>query len=86
MHCPDYNLICTGTVVCNDLFDCIEKESEPKENTFTYDYIKVATQRYTDIKNGNTHIGWENADDGVCPKMCVQCLEKKKCKRCLEDI
>ena len=85
LHCPDYNLICTGTVVCNDLFDCIEKESEPKENTFTYDYIKIATQRYTDIYNGNTYIGWENADDGVCPKMCVQCLEKKKCKRCLVD-
>ena len=20
LHCPDYNLICTGTVMCNDLF------------------------------------------------------------------
>ena len=85
LHCPDYNLICTGTVVCNDLFDCIEKKSEPKEDTFTYDYTKIATQRYTDIYNGYTYIGWEIADDGVCPKMCVQCLEKKKCKRCLED-
>ena len=25
--CPDYNLICTGTVTCNSLFDCIDKKS-----------------------------------------------------------
>ena len=24
--CPDYNLICSGTVMCNDLFDCVEKK------------------------------------------------------------
>ena len=23
--CPDYNLICSGTVICNDIFDCVEK-------------------------------------------------------------
>ena len=84
LHCPDYNLICTGTVVCNDLFDCIEKKSEPKDNTYTYDYTRVATQRYPDIENGYTYIGGELADDGVCPKNCVQCLENKKCKRCID--
>ena len=27
LHCPDYNLICTGTVLCNDMFDWLEKKS-----------------------------------------------------------
>ena len=29
--CPDYYLICSGTVLCNDIFDCIEKQSELKD-------------------------------------------------------
>jgi leishmanolysin-like peptidase len=40
LHCPDYNLICSGTVVCNDLFDCIDKNSLADLNT--YDYYKRA--------------------------------------------
>ena len=36
--CPDYNLICTGTKFCNDMFDCVEKESLGKEDTYKYDY------------------------------------------------
>ena len=84
LHCPDYNLICTGTVVCNDLFDCIEKKSEAKSNTFTYDYLSYSTQRYAFIETGQIFIGAELGEDGVCPKNCVQCLENKKCKVCLE--
>jgi len=34
--CPDYNLVCTGTKFCNDIFDCIDNESVYK--TPTYDY------------------------------------------------
>ena len=82
VHCPDYNLICTGTVVCNDLFDCIDKKSETKSNTFTYDYTKSSTQRYISIEQGQTFIGYELGDDGVCPKNCVQCVENKQCKIC----
>ena len=47
IHCPDYNLICTGTKVCNDIFDCIEKKSLVKESTFYYDYIPITTQRFS---------------------------------------
>ena len=36
--CPDYNLICSGTVLCNDLFECIDKKSEIKETSYEYDY------------------------------------------------
>ena len=27
LSCPDYNLICSGSVLCNDMFDCVEKKS-----------------------------------------------------------
>ena len=43
--CPDYNLICSGTVMCNNMFDCIEKKSLIKE--VIYDYEIKTTQ---DIK------------------------------------
>ena len=38
--CPDYNLICTGTgtVPCNNIFDCVEKNSSAKDSAYTYDY------------------------------------------------
>ena len=32
--CPDYNLMCSGIVLCNDMFDCVEKKSEIKESPF----------------------------------------------------
>ena len=38
LNCPDYNLICTGTVLCNDIFDCIDKKSLPNEESFIYHY------------------------------------------------
>ena len=26
LSCPDYYLICSGSVLCNDMFDCVEKK------------------------------------------------------------
>ena len=26
LSCPDYNLICSGSVLCNDMFECVEKK------------------------------------------------------------
>ena len=34
--CPDYNLMCSGTVLCNNLFECIDKKSEPKDESYYY--------------------------------------------------
>ena len=88
IHCPDYNLICTGTVVCNDIFDCIEKKSLYKENTFIYDYKPVTTQRFSQIQSmpivNDYDYNYEYSEDGVCPKYCIQCGENKKCKKCKE--
>jgi hypothetical protein len=66
--CPDYNLICTGTQVCNDIIDCIEKKSLFKENTFNYDYIPVTTQSYSKILLMTIVEAYELGDDGFCPK------------------
>ena len=49
--CPDYNLICTGKVWCSDLISCIEKQSEPDENSFNYDYTSSTSQEYQDLLN-----------------------------------
>jgi len=86
IHCPDYNLICTGTVVCNDIFDCIEKKSLYKEDTFNYDYKPVRTQKFSEI-NSKTFIvdnHYELSEDGICPIYCAQCDINKKCKKCKE--
>ena len=82
IYCPDYNLICTGTVLCNDMFDCVEKESLIKNNTYDYDYIMNNSQDIDQIEESDILIGYELSNDGVCPKDCVQCLINKKCFQC----
>ena len=79
--CPDYNLICTGTQICNDMFDCVEKESLSREESYNYDY---------EINNDEEKIYnadeiSELGDDGLCPKNCAQCENNKKCLKCLKD-
>ena len=84
IHCPDYNLICTGTVVCNDMFDCIEKKSLVKEESYYYNYTSLTTQQYSEISKVETLIAYEFSNDGVCPIFCSQCSKNSKCKNCLE--
>ena len=84
IHCPDYNLMCSGTVVCNDVFDCIEKKSLVKESSYIYNYEEVTTQKYSKILEINAKVAYESADDGFCPQHCSQCDINKKCKNCQE--
>ena len=84
IHCPDYNLICTGTILCNDMFDCIDKKSEPKEDTYTYNYIPLTTQNYFKLNDMEISIEYELSNDGVCPLFCSQCSKNKRCKKCKE--
>ena len=83
LHCPDYNLICTGTVMCNDMFDCIDKKSESKKDTYNYNYISLTTQNYKKLPNVEILTAYELSNNGVCPIFCSQCSENKKCKICL---
>ena len=84
IYCPDYNLICTGTVMCNNMIECVEKESLIKNNTYDYDYIINNSQDLDDIELSNTLLGYELSNDGICPQYCIQCLENKKCFQCFD--
>ena len=50
IKCPDYNLVCTSQTWCNDIFDCIDKQSQA--DIYTYDYISNRTKlQEKDAKN-----------------------------------
>ena len=51
LHCPDYNIVCTSSVWCNDIFDCIDKNSTANLNS--YDYISNKAEL---IKRDNTNL------------------------------
>ena len=79
--CPDYNLICTGTKICNDMFDCVEKESLSREESYNYDYEINDDEE----KIYNADEISELGDDGLCPKNCAQCEDNKSCIKCAKD-
>jgi len=88
LFCPDYNSICTGKFLCNNIIDCIEKESEPKDsiytdyNTIFYDDVRTSNNTEEEIATTNVIIGYELSETGKCPIDCIQCKEKKKCILC----
>ena len=82
--CADYNLICSGTVMCNDLFDCVEKKSKTKESSYNYDYTPLTSQNLENIidKPSDDTNNYELSENGVCPQNCKQCQANKKCIKC----
>ena len=87
--CPDYNLICTGTEICNNIFDCFYNNSSEKDTTFTYEEsYSIKTTQNSDVYKTNenivTDLVWELAEDNTktCPTYCKQCDEDKKCIKC----
>ena len=81
--CPDYNLICTGSAICNDMFDCINKKSEENTGIFNYDYDIITTQDSSVYKEAETVIGHELSENkNTCPIYCSQCNKNKQCVRC----
>ena len=88
IFCPDYNLICTGSVMCNDMFECVENESIEKEESFIYEYETKTSQEYIQdnlLTESDISIGYELSDNGKCPEHCNQCKENKKCFICEAD-
>ena len=95
--CPDYNLICTGTIMCNDLFECVSKKSLVKVPL--YDYIINTSQDYATEEKKKAIEAYEESSNGFCPKDCSicdpnkQCLKNRKqcnnidlnCEECTED-
>ena len=86
IYCPDYNLICTGTTICNDMFECIDKESSGKNLIYDYDFDveKSSSQKFSQIKTEIVDYGYEIDDKGKCPEYCTQCRDIKRCFKCIE--
>ena len=88
LFCPDYNLICTGSVLCNDLYDCIDKKSESKDLVYNYsiEYISSEVREEKEANeqlNGETLVeGYEKSNNGICPINCSQCISYKRCTLC----
>ena len=85
--CPDYNLMCSGTILCNDMFDCVEKKSEIKEESYYYDYViktsqDIAKSQVEEIDNINNY---ELSEDGECPQYCKLCIQNKRCLECKDN-
>ena len=86
--CPDYNLICSGTVMCNDMFDCVSKKSETKEESYYYDYTIKTTQNIENIEimKPDNETNYELAENGKCPINCKHCDLEGVCKNCRNDL
>ena len=82
VYCPDYNLICTGTSFCNDIFDCISNKSLSKDNTYTYNYEIKTNQLEEEFSTEGYLTSYETESDGKCPINCFQCYEGGQCFRC----
>ena len=84
-ECPDYNLICTGTVVCNNIEECIEKKSLYKEGTFIYDGYTHSPQSLDNLNYYTVKSKGEESNDGKCGKHCLYCNEENSCLKCSND-
>jgi len=90
LYCPDYNLICTGTTLCNNIFDCIDQQSEYKKTAFNNDYYETINYNSEIVINKEGNIdektisdeNYELSEDGKCPLDCSQCIDKKRCMLC----
>ena len=91
--CPDYNLICTGSVMCNNLLDCLKAESKDKENTYKYKgsigtdaddelLYEIKTSQIPKTYMEQEMKGWELSEGATCPKLCSQCNKNKQCVKC----
>ena len=73
-------------------FDCINKKSTEKEESFNYDDYSdngdssigiIKTTQNPEVYNYDyREYGWELATDGVCPQFCMQCKSNTDCERC----
>ena len=89
--CPDFNLICTvkEEKLCNDIFGCIDNESEEKEFPIVYSYDTIETSQDSSfyltqgISNGEI---WEKSNiNNKCPQYCIQCKIGNQCIKCKSD-
>ena len=65
LNCPDYNMVCTSDIWCNNMFECIDKESVTDENTYLYNTNYEQLKQMDDYKlNIYTSSKFGDADNG----------------------
>lgn len=83
--CSDFHLICSQTVPCNNMFDCVDVKSEMiLDFNYNYNRTNVSSQIVLPGDTTNFSKSYELSDNGKCPKDCSQCYENKKCFVCKE--
>ena len=92
LFCPDYNLICSGTEICNNMFDCVDKKSSIKETAYDFsDYsninITIGLSSNKEEKINEKEIeGFEESNEGgKCPLNCRQCNLLSQCIKCRKN-
>ena len=80
--CPDYNLICTGSRLCNNIYDCLKEQSVEINETFYYNYTIKTTQNSEVYASEKAIYGYELTQDGNCSYLCGQCGNNKICYKC----
>ena len=85
--CPDYYLICSGTKMCNDMFDCVKKKSMTKSDSYKYDYTSKTSQNLesAQIEESDDESNYELSEDGLCPQYCKLCTEAQGCLKCKDE-
>ena len=80
--------MCSGTVMCNDMFDCVSKKSETKEESYYYDYTIKTTQNIENIEimKPDNETNYELTENGKCPINCKHCDLEGVCKNCRNDL
>ena len=83
--CPDYNLICSGEKLCNNIFDCVDMKSLVKEESYTYDYEIKTSQNIEKANSAESYEtdNYELGDNGKCKKYCKHC-KNNKCQDCAD--
>lgn len=96
LYCPKYDIICSGSVLCNNMFDCVEKGSEPKKDLGWIKPSDAINEKFSFIfgeaenKNLNNFpisVGYELSEDNdtACPLNCKQCFEYRRCFNCTTE-
>ena len=85
--CPDYNLVCSGTEVCNNIFDCVDKKSEINEESYNYDYNIKTSQNIVKANKEEfeNELNYELSENGKCPQYCKQCKRNGVCIKCYDN-
>ena len=88
--CPDYNLICSKSDICNNMFDCVKKLSHER-NDLDYEYvavnvsISIPEEDEDELNPGDYEKEYELSENGICPKDCSECNLNFQCFECRPD-